>query len=218
MKINLLKSLPKSWVKKPKKARLKATEKDKILTWKIDKEYFDGTRAQGYGGYIYDGRWKKVAEDMIKFYSLKNNAKILDIGCAKAFLLEEFRKKLKKPILCGIDISSYAITNSKKKNKILSIANATDLPFDNNFFDLVVSINSLHNILDKKKLQQAFAEIKRVSKNNIYITLGAYSNKKEKEILDNWAVLATTYMSEKSWIKFFKKNKYKGDYYWFKPN
>ncbi len=217
MKINLLKSLPSTWIKKPLARRKKVKIKDRILTWKLDKEYFDGSREQGYGGYKYDGRWKSVAKEIIQYYDLKDNSKILDIGCAKGYLLEEFRKLLKNPILCGIDISSYAIKNSIKKGKILAIGNSTTLPFSNKYFDLVISINSLHNILSKIELIKAFKEINRVSKKNIYITLGSYKNKNEKKKLDDWAVLATTYLSNEGWTKFFKKVNYKGDYWWFTP-
>jgi ubiquinone/menaquinone biosynthesis C-methylase UbiE len=215
MKINLLRSLPLSWTKKPLRLRKKATINDRILTWKLGKEYFDGKRVQGYGGYKYDGRWKKVASDMIQYYKLKSYCKILDIGCAKGYLLEEFRKQLEKPTLCGIDISSYAITKSLKKEKFLTIANSTTLPFDDNYFDLVLSINSLHNILNLEQLTKSFKEIKRVAKKNIYITLGTYKNLNEKKNLDDWAVLATTYMSNRGWEKFFKKVNYNGDYWWF---
>jgi len=217
MKINLLKSLPNTWIKKPLTKRKRVKIEDRILTWKLDKEYFDGSREQGYGGYKYDGRWKSVAKEIIKYYDLKDNSKILDIGCAKGYLLEEFRKLLKNPILCGIDISSYAIKNSIKKGKILAIGNATTLPFSNKYFDLVISINSLHNILNKIELKKAFKEINRVSKKNTYITLGSYKNKNEKKKLDDWAVLATTYLSNEGWTKFFKKVNYKGDYWWFTP-
>jgi|TARA_B110000483_G_scaffold222673_1_gene279843 ubiquinone/menaquinone biosynthesis C-methylase UbiE len=219
MKINLLKSLPKTWKKKPLKIRKNASIEDRILSWRLDREYFDGNRQQGYAGYKYDGRWKPVARDFIKHYNLKDNSKILDIGCAKGYLLDEFSKLLKKPTLCGLDISHYAITkNNKKIIKNLCIGNATKLPFENNYFDLVISINSLHNIMDLKKLKKSFKEINRVSKENVFISLGAYDTKKERKILDNWAVVATAYMSTKSWLKFFKHVKYKGNYWWFKPN
>lgn len=218
MKINLLKSLPKTWTKKPLKTRMLANVEDRIKSWGLNFEYFDGPRVQGYGGYKYDGRWKPVAQDFIDYYKLKNNSKILDIGCAKGYLLDEFGKKLKKSTLCGLDISQYAIKNSNKMiKKYLSIGNATELPFENNYFDLVISINSLHNILNLDKLKIAFKEINRVSKKNIFISLGAYETKQEKKILDNWAVVATTYMSIEQWEKFFKSVKYKGDYYWFTP-
>ena len=218
MKVNLLRSLPDSWTKKPTKTRKKVSIDNRILSWKLGEEYFDGDRKQGYGGYKYDGRWEPVAQDFINYYKLSNDAKILDIGCAKGFLLDEFGKKLNKSSLCGIDISHYAITNHNKNiKKYLCIGNASKLPYENNYFDLVVSINSLHNILTINELKQAFKEINRVSKKNIFISLGAYNNKKEQNVLDNWAVVATTYMSVNKWLKFFKHVKYKGDYYWFTP-
>ena len=219
MKINLLKSLPKTWKKKPLKIRHSASIEDRILSWRLDKEYFDGNRKQGYAGYKYDGRWRPVAQDFIEHYKLKDNAKILDIGCAKSYLLDEFGKLLKKPTLCGLDISHYAITKSNKRiKKNLCIGNATKLPFEKNYFDLVISINSLHNIMTLDELKKSFKEIKRVSKKNTFISLGAYTNKKDQKILDNWAVVATTYMSVNSWLNFFKHVNYKGDYWWFKPN
>ena len=143
---------------------------------------------------------------MIKHYSLKQNAKILDIGCAKGFLLKEFKDILKKSTPIGIDISEYAVNNAHKKIKDnLIIANSVEIPFENNFFDLTISINTLHNILDIDTLKKSIQEIKRVSKKNIYITLGTYESEKEKKILDNWAVVATTYMSKKNWLKFLEK-------------
>ena len=221
MEINLIKSLPKAWKKKSKntfKQRFSASIDDKILSWRLDKEYFDGNRKQGYAGYKYDGRWKPVAKDIINFYNLKDDAKILDIGCAKGFLLDEFGKLLKRPTLCGLDISHYAITKSNKKiKKNLCVGNATSLPFKNNYFDLVISINSLHNIMRYNELKESFKEIKRVSKKNTFITLGAYDTNKGKKILDKWAVVASAYMSSDAWLKFFRHVGYKGDYWWFKP-
>lgn len=216
MEINFLKYLPKK--KKPLKKRKRVSEKDRIKTWKLDFHYFDGTREQGYGGYKYDGRWRPLALAMIKHYKLDNNSKILEIGCAKGYLIKEFKNLLPKSKIYGVDISEYAISNAHKKIKEnLIIANANSLPFKRKFFDLTISINSLHNLLNLKEMKKSFAEIKRVSKKNMFVSLGTYENEKEKKILDEWAVLATTYMSKKNWLKFFNKIKYNGDYDWFKP-
>ena len=92
MEINFLKYLPKK--KKPLKKRKKVSEKDRIKTWKLDFHYFDGTREQGYGGYKYDGRWRPLAVAMIKHYKLDNDSKILEIGCAKGYLIKEFKNLL----------------------------------------------------------------------------------------------------------------------------
>ena len=216
MEVNFLKYLPKK--KKPLKKRKKVSEIDRIKTWKLDFHYFDGTREQGYGGYRYDGRWRSLALAMIRHYKLNNNSKILEIGCAKGYLIKEFKNLLPQSEIYGVDISEYAISNAHKIiKKNLIIANANSLPFKKKFFDLTISINSLHNILDLKEIKKSFAEIKRVSKKDMFVSLGTYENEREKKILDEWAVLATTYMSKKNWLKFFNRIKYNGDYDWFKP-
>ena len=76
MEINLLKKLPQKTKKKPLNLRSKVSLYDKTLSWRLDKEYFDGLRSQGYGGYKYDGRWKPIAEDFIDHYKLSSDAKI----------------------------------------------------------------------------------------------------------------------------------------------
>ena len=54
----------------------------------FEKDYWDGERRYGYGGYSYlPGRWKSVAEELIKMYELTNQSSVLDVGCGKAFAL-----------------------------------------------------------------------------------------------------------------------------------
>ena len=215
-KINLLKSLPIS--KKPLEKRKQAELKDRRYHWKLGQEYFDGTREQGYGGYSYDGRWKPVANDIINHYKIKKDAKILDIGCAKGFLLYELKKILPDCETWGVDISTYAVSNSHKSIKEnIIIANAKELPFESNYFDLVISINSLHNILNVNETIESLMEIMRVTKTFSFISLGAYVNDIEKRTLDDWAVVGTTYAHEIDWLEIFKKSGYTGDYWWFKP-
>src|SRR5450631_1634899 len=66
-------------------------------------DYWDGDRRYGYGGYRYDGRWKVVAEQLIKDYNLGPNSKILDVGCGKAFILYELKLLLPDAELHGFD-------------------------------------------------------------------------------------------------------------------
>ena len=84
--IDLLSSLPKSNRDIKSRAESKDAEVIKIAK-RFGYDYFDGDRKFGYGGYSYDGRWRSVAKDIIEFFKLKDGDKILDVGCAKGFLL-----------------------------------------------------------------------------------------------------------------------------------
>jgi ubiquinone/menaquinone biosynthesis C-methylase UbiE len=215
--INLLRNYPKS--KRDLKKRLNnKSEKVRKIARKFGKDFFDGDRSFGYGGFSYNKKyWLNVIKDFKKFYKLSSTSKVLDVGCAKGFMLFDFRKKIKGITIRGVDISSYAINNSKQGvKKYLKIANAKKLPFRDNEFDLVISINTIHN-LNKKDCAVALKEIERVSKKNSFITVDAYSNIKEKKRMFAWNLTAKTILSKKQWINFFKKNNYTGDYYWFVP-
>jgi len=215
--INLLRNYPKS--KRDLKKRLNnKSEKVRKIARKFGKDFFDGDRSFGYGGFSYNKKyWLNVIKDFKKFYKLSSTSKVLDVGCAKGFMLFDFRKKIKGITIRGVDISSYAINNSKQGvKKYLKVANAKKLPFRDNEFDLVISINTIHN-LNKKDCGVALKEIERVSKKNSFITVDAYSNIKEKKRMFAWNLTAKTILSKKQWINFFKKNNYTGDYYWFVP-
>ena len=127
-------------------------------------DYWDGDRRICYGGYKYiKGRWEKVARSILEHYKLPPNAKILDVGCGKGYLLYDFLKILPKAEVYGIDISKYAIANSKEEiKKNLYLGHANNLPWKDNYFDLVISINTLH-CLHTYELNEALKEIERVS-------------------------------------------------------
>ena len=215
--IDLLIKYPKAKRDLTKRLETK-TEEVRLVARKFDKEFFDGERKFGYGGFSYNPMyWLEVVKDFCDYYHLNKGSKILDVGCAKGFMLYDFHKLNLNLDLYGIDISKYAIDNCvpEVKDK-LQVANATKLPFEDNFFDLVISINTIHN-LDKVECATALKEISRVSKKNAFLTVDAYRNNEEKQRMDAWNLTAKTIMSVDEWIKFFEENQYKGDYFWFIP-
>ena len=183
------------------------------LAKKFDFDYWDGDRRINYGGYKYiEGRWEKVAKAMIDHYQIKPNAKILDIGCGKGFLLFDFLKVLPNLEVHGIDISSYAIENSPKKIKEkLKVGNAVSLPWADNTFDLVFSIMSLH-CLKSYDLLPALKEMERVGKKHKYLCVESYRNEKEKANLLYWQVTCEAFNTPEEWIWWFNLAGYNGDY------
>ncbi len=179
----------------------------------FDKDYWDGERQYGYGGYKYDGRWKPIAEKIIQQYELKDNDSILDAGCGKGFLLYELKTLLPDLQIKGFDISQYAITNAKIEIQpyIERLSLSEDLPFCNQSFDLVLSINVLHN-LHIYELKQALNEIERVSKRKGYIVVESYRNEQEKANLLCWQLTCECFYTPDEWQWLFKHFGYKGDY------
>ena len=215
--INLLKNYPKA--KRNLDERLVSkTVAVRAIARKFDKDFFDGERQYGYGGFSYNPKyWSRVVKDFVDYYDLKDGSKILDVGCAKGFMLYDFKKYNNTFNLHGIDISSYAIKNSIDEVKTnLKVGDAKSLPYDDNTFDLVIAINTIHN-LDKNDCAISLKEISRVSKKNAFLTVDAYRNTEEKKRMDAWNLTAKTIMSVDDWVKFFKENQYKGDYFWFIP-
>ena len=215
--INLLKNYPIT-KRNLDEALLERTDDVREIARKFDKDFFDGERKYGYGGYNYNPKfWMDVVKDFQDYYELKDGSKILDVGCGKGFMIYDFLKLNPKFEIKGIDISNYAINNCKKEvANNLQVASCDNLPFEDNSFDLVISINTIHN-LERDGCGKSLREINRVSKKNKFIIVDAYRDNDEKEKMFAWNLTAKTIMHVDEWLKFFQENKYDGDYYWFNP-
>ena len=213
MKINFWKHYPKSNRKNISRLRVKVPNKLKKKLQKFPKEYFDGKRAHGYGGYYYNPKFfRKIVKAMIKYYKLNNKSKILDIGCAKGFMMYEFKKALPACEVRGIDISRYCKMEAMRKiKKYIKIGTCEKLPYQNKYFDLVISISTIHNV-SKNGIKKSLKEIVRVTKNNSFIRIKGYRNLKEKKKIEKWNIVAKSNLSKNNWLKLFKETKYKGDY------
>lgn len=181
---------------------------------KFDYHYFDGSRAEGYGGYNYDGRWIPVAKRLIKKYGLTKASKVLDVGCAKGFLMKDLTDILPGIDVWGLDISDYAKNNSPEEIRDrIKIGCCSEIPFENDSFDLVVSINTVHN-LEEGACCGALREIERVSRNSSFVQVDAYRTERERAILERWVLTARTIDTPFGWLNHFRKAGYTGDYFW----
>jgi ubiquinone/menaquinone biosynthesis C-methylase UbiE len=183
------------------------------VSCKFGQDYWDGDRQYGYGGYKYmDGYWKPVAEAMVKHYNLKDDAKILDVGCGKGFLLYELTKLLPKTKVFGLDISAYAVENAKEEVKSgIKVGNAISLPFEDNSFDFVYALGCLHNLYNFE-LFQALKEMQRVGKQHKYTMQESYRNETERINMCNWQLTQHSFYSTQEWEWFFNLSGYTGDY------
>ena len=215
--INLLKEYPNS--KRNLDERVSEKSEDvREIARRFDKDFFDGDRKHGYGGFAYSPKfWQPVIPSFQKYWQLDSSKSFLDVGCAKGFLIYDLMQLIPGMKLQGIDISKYAIENCKVEVKeYLKIADAKKLPYEDNSFDVVISINTVHN-LGKKDCALALQEIERVSRGNSFVTVDAYRNEDEKNRMFAWNLTGKTIMSVEEWIIFFKEIGYTGDYYWFIP-
>ena len=194
----------------------RVTQRDKAevaeLALKWDYDYWDGSRETGYGGYKYDGRWRKVADAMVEAYGLKPGMRVLDVGSGKGFLLHDFTEACPGIEVAGIDISRYGVEHTMESVKpFCQVASADKLPFPDKHFDLVVSINTLHNLYNYE-LWEAFKEIERVGRGAKYICVEGYRNEREKVNLMYWQLTCRAFHTPDEWEWLFEQTGYRGDH------
>jgi protein-L-isoaspartate(D-aspartate) O-methyltransferase len=176
------------------------------------KDYWDGPRQYGYGGYKYDGRWRPVAEKMARHYGLKAGDKILDIGCGKAFLLYEFTQVVPGIEVAGLDISEWGINDAKEEIRDkLTVGNCIDLPYDDHSFDFVWSFNTFHNLYNYE-LYAALQEMQRVGKDKKYVVVESYRNEDEKANLLYWQLTCESFCTPEEWLWWYKHTGLECDY------
>jgi ubiquinone/menaquinone biosynthesis C-methylase UbiE len=166
--------------------------------------YFDPEEQRAVWDSIAKGwtGWRnKERKDIVRFSNDWKPGKILDIGCGNGRNLLYFAKRGFE--VYGLDFSKEMVEQAKemfKKNKIeikekqLIVADMRNIPFENENFDYVISVASLHH-LPKKDHQEAIEEIKRVLKRNgecIISVWNKYSFKRigfwfcPKEVFIDW--------------------------------
>jgi SAM-dependent methyltransferase len=210
--VNLLDSYPRAT--RPITDHRSADPEHQRIAREFGEDYFDGDRKHGYGGYRYDGRWVPIARRMAEFYGLHPGHHVLDVGCAKGFLLHDLRAVIPGIRVTGLDLSRYAIEHAMEDVRpFLVLGTASDLPFPSGTFDFVVTINTIHN-LPRADCLRAVREIERVSRSFKYIQIDSWFSEEQRQNLEKWVLTAVTYFEPEGWRILFREAGYTGDYYW----
>ena len=182
------------------------------ISSQFDYHYFDGDRCFGYGGYTYDGRWKIVAQKICTYYGITRGSRVLDVGCAKGFLVKDLRDLGIDAY--GVDISKYAIEHCHPEvQEFLQVSDARNLPFRDGDFDLVLSINTIHN-LDREDVMKALKEMMRVSNKNCFVQVDSYITPDDKLKFEEWVLTAKFHDFPAGWEQIFDEVQYYGDWDW----
>ena len=217
MEVDLLANYPRAKRNLDARSQEKTAE-DRYVARLFGREFFDGDRRVGYGGFTYDPRfWQPVVPTFQKHYGLTGESSLLDVGCAKGFMLKDFAEAIPGMTVAGIDVSDYAIANAVEgMEHFVQVADARDLPFEDDSFDLVVSVNTIHN-LERVEVVDSLREIQRVSRRGSFVVVDAYRDATEKDRIDAWNLTALTVLSTDDWVDLFREAGYTGDYFWFIP-
>lgn len=210
--INLLDRYPRTC--RDIASRAAAAPEQRAVAKRFGREYFDGDRRQGYGGYRYDGRWVPIAERLRDHYGLAAGQRVLDVGCAKGFLLHDLRQVVPGLRVTGLDVSAYALGQAMDDVRARLVRGSAErLPFRSAAFDLVISINTIHN-LGRAACVEALREIERVSRRHRYVQVDSWLNDEQREKFERWQLTAATYSDPDGWRRLFREAGYDGDYYW----
>ena len=194
------------------------TEEDRAIARQFGKDFFDGDRKVGYGGFKYMSRfWQPVIPTFQSHWGLTKDSAVLDVGCAKGFMMHDMAELIPGITVKGVDVSAYAVANAIDDMKPhVQVADAQKLPFADKSFDVTISVNTIHN-LERDACGKALQEIQRVSRKGAFITVDAYHDEAEKTRMMAWNLTAKTIMHVDEWKAFFAEVGYTGDYYWFIP-
>jgi ubiquinone/menaquinone biosynthesis C-methylase UbiE len=152
-----------------------------------------------------------------KHWDLKAGDSVLDVGCAKGFMMHDMARLIPGLVVKGVDVSDYAIANAMEDmREHVQVADAVALPFPDTSFDVVISINTIHN-LAREECAQALKEIQRVARRGAFVTVDAYRDEEERRRMEAWNLTAKTIMHVDEWKAFFDRCGYTGDYFWFIP-
>ena len=211
--VDLLRALPRS--RRNVQARKDGKDAEVVrLSREFGQLYFDGPREYGYGGYRYDGRWVPVARDMVAHFGLKPGDRVLDVGCAKGFLVKDLLDVCPGLEAFGLDVSEYALMHAHPDVVgRLHRGNALSLPFPDGSFQAVISLNTIHNF-DRAGCITALREMQRLAPGRGFVQVDSYRTPEQRALFEDWVLTANFHDYPDGWLRVFEEAGYTGDYAW----
>ena len=169
-----------------------------------DERFYDGDRADGYGGLHDDGRWKPIAERIVEHYGLAGK-RVLQLNAHKGFLVRELN------LLCsayGQEVSQYAVHNAVTD---LEWSEFTRLPYGAGEMQFIIAASCVYS-LSLPDAMKCLKEIQRVSSGRAWVTLAAYETPEDLMLLRQWFLLGTTILTKADWLEVMRHCGYSGDY------
>lgn len=190
------------------------TIKNRIISGYRDKNFFDGDRNFGYGGFKYDGRWQKVAKKIVDEYNLSLDSSFLQFNCEKGFLVNDVKSVLPKARVHGLETSDYALSTAMDniKKNLKKVNNYYDLDIRDNSYDFIIAIGVVYTYSLSDAIK-CLKEIERIGKGKSFITLASYTNEEDYWLFKDWTVIGTTILKKEEWIEVLNHANYTGDYF-----
>jgi SAM-dependent methyltransferase len=193
------------------------TLSQRIIAWGLDAAYYDGDRRNGYGGFAYDGRWRRLIPRLAARYGLDARSRVLDIGCKKGFFLHDLKEAFPGITAKGVENHPYPLeTGLESVRADMMLSPYHSLPFDDDSFDFVLAFSAIY-MQTLGDVLKTLREIQRVGRGRAYVTVGAYSTMREREQFERWTLLGTTVLHVDEWMEVFQAAGYTGDYFFTTP-
>lgn len=137
---------------------------------KIYYRFHNAISRPGEKGEYSSGYWQDKIRQNAKNICINRKGKLLDVGCGEGLFLAQVMKEIPDLKVWGVD--GWAEILTKAKNRLEKIksgvtllkSDASILPFEDDFFDVVVCVNVFFNMESIEKVSSALKEMVRVCK------------------------------------------------------
>jgi hypothetical protein len=194
------------------------TINQRLVAWELDERYYDGDRANGYGGFRNDGRWNSLVPKIIDRFKIPYNGTVVDLGCKKGFILKAFKDLMPDGTFLGVENHAYPLRVADVSARPhLKLGNLFEIPCQDGSVDFLIAFSSIY-MQTLGDVVKTLREIMRVSHGRSYVTVGAYRDTAEREAFLSWTLIGATILSVDEWKEVFAYAGYSGEVFYTTPS